>query len=37
MLSYNKKKTAYDIQVSGESLITEMGNSELMELFRLAL
>ncbi|MBF8275732.1 MAG: hepA [Candidatus Brocadiaceae bacterium] len=37
MLSEKTKLTADVIQVSGESLITEMGNSELMELFKLAL
>ncbi|KKO21199.1 MAG: ATP-dependent RNA helicase (RNA polymerase associated protein) [Candidatus Brocadia fulgida] len=37
MLCEKAKMTADVIQVTGESLITEMGNSELMELFRLTL
>lgn len=37
MLCEKTKMTADVIQVTGESLITEMGNSELMELFKLTL
>jgi len=37
MLCEKTKLTADVIQVSGESLITEMGNHELMELFKLTL